>query len=157
MKNKLWIWIISLLLLSCATTKRNRTVSRSSIAYDSIVYKEIVRIDTFKISADSTKIILTPYMLKDTVWTYIEKTDGRSKLVIQRLRDTVYINAYCDSVIKLILNTEKTLFKQHSDAQINKETVTSKTSNSFARKFTAIVISILVIAVIVYVLIKSLI
>jgi len=113
MKRLLTYLTIMVLLTACASVKKNRKTTSQTVTKDSMIYVEKVRIDTFKVNADSTRIVLTPYFLRDTMWTYIEKTNGRSKVVVQRIRDTVFINGYCDSVVKLILNTEKTAFTTH--------------------------------------------
>ncbi len=123
MKRSITYLIIIVLLTACASVKKNRKTTSQTVTRDSMIYVEKVRIDTFKVNADSTRIVLTPYFLKDTMWTYIEKTNGRSKVVVQRIRDTVFITGYCDSIVKLILNTEKTAFTSHYGD--NKQTDTS--------------------------------
>jgi hypothetical protein len=145
---------IIILTVACATVKKSRKTTSEVTAKDSVIYVEKVHIDTFKIKADSTHIVLTPYSFKDTMWTYIEKTNGRAKVTIQRIRDTVYITGYCDSVIKLLLNTEKTVFTSHSIEQKQTDISTKKTSNKAAKWIVATAAIFLILLLIIVITIK---
>lgn len=133
MKNKIVIFFLSFLMFACATTHQSKTIQTTKEKYDSIVYIEKVRIDTFRVSADTATIKISQIQWNDTVWKYIEKSDGRAKVVIQRVNDTVYISGYCDSIYKLFINIDKTAFKQQLQTDNNKTIIQTKKTNKLSR------------------------
>lgn len=98
---------------SCKPAKLTTTEKVSEKKGDSIVYKETVKFDTVRVKSESANISIPFYMLKDSLLNYMEKTNGRARVSIQRKGDTIYAEAHCDSLEKVIASKDKELNEWH--------------------------------------------
>lgn len=111
-------FLICLILSSCANSGKVSTVSK-----DSLIYIEKSRIDTLYIPAGQAEITLSPQLIRDTVWTYLEKTEGRAKVQIIRQLDSIIVRARCDSIIHPVLSTEKI---SHQSRQTDSQVISAR-------------------------------
>lgn len=111
-------YLICLIFSSCVNSGKISTVSK-----DSLVYIEKSRIDTLYIPAGQAEITLSHQLIRDTVWNYLEKTEGRAKVQIIRQLDSIIVRAACDSIIHPVLSTEKI---SHQSRQMDAHTASDK-------------------------------
>lgn len=140
------IVMLSLITLIFSGCKHSQKVSET--AKDSLVYIEKSRIDTLYIPLQSAEIGLTPALLRDTIWTYLERSEGRAKVQVVRLKDTVMVRAICDSVIHPVISTDRYRFQSSEKVKAvdNSEKIKSRKPLmwAFLAVFLAFIIGLLI-------------
>lgn len=122
------VLMIILSAIGCKTTKSTTSETLTRTVKDSLVYREKIKFDTVKISAQTASAAIPFKLLKDSLLTDFQKTVGRATVSYKYMHDTLYLEANCDSAEKVIanLNTELTNLKnQQSEHEKVKETVVS--------------------------------
>lgn len=99
-------------------------------------------------------MVFTPFMLKDTVWNYVEKTSGRAKIIVRRINDTVYITGSCDSLYHLLVSKETQTSNNHTQASVAKTVDKSSSKNRTAILIVAIESIILILFIVLWILNK---
>lgn len=109
MRNVIIILIASIVgvFVSCRTSESITSSTTTYNASDSVVVKEIVKVDTIQIPGDSILVHVPIFQLKhDTIIRYRSKTASIELAVDNgQLKAT----AQCDSLEKLVLSYEKSL------------------------------------------------
>jgi hypothetical protein len=117
-------------LFSCRTAKSVASNSASNTTEqkgDSLIYIERMHIDTVKVAAESASLTIPFKLLKDSLINYMEKSNGRAQVIIQRKGDSILVQANCDSLMQLLISRDKELRKWQQYALDHKETKTTTT------------------------------
>lgn len=94
-----------LLLWSCKTLKEKQAIHH--VYKDSISYVERVKIDTIKIKADTVAFFID---CNDSMPKSQTKRSGRSSVLVEPSGSGYVIMAVCDSLERLVISYEKTLY-----------------------------------------------
>jgi hypothetical protein len=106
-----------LLLTSCRTSRSTSTTATETQQRDSIIYRERVRFDTLRVPYQAAAMSFPFQLLKDSMLNYMEKSNGRAKVIIQRVGDTIYAQAQCDSLEKIVAGKDTELAAWHKFAR----------------------------------------
>jgi hypothetical protein len=105
------------------------------------MYVERVKIDTLFIPSDRAELVMTPVLLRDTIWQVIEHREGRATVQVIRTRDTLLIRANCDSVFKPFLQTDRFLYRSRANKVQEQKSTPNKRNKTFAWAVAAILIA----------------
>jgi len=131
MKNLIFILIMCVCAVSCRTSRLTTIESdRQTVktSQDSSWVKETVKVDTFRVKADTVRLFLTHGMLSDTNLPVLEKHSGRATLTAKRTSGGIVLTASCDSLEALLLN--KTVEAYHLRLQLDNEKLSRSISDS---------------------------
>lgn len=120
------ILFASLFLFSCRPLKSSTaTHSTNERKVDSVVIKKTVKWNTLKIKADTAQVSIPFQLLRDSLLNYVEKSNGRAKVIIQRVGNEIVATANCDSLEKVLasIDYEKNQWKQLYFQESQKEKV----------------------------------
>lgn len=119
--------LCSLTFVSCRTLKSKKSEFKSEVKTenkkDSVIVRETVRIDTVKFAQESANLAVPFSLLRDDLLNYMEKSNGRAKVIIQRVGDSIFVEAKCDSLERLVASksTELRQWQQYALEQSIKE------------------------------------
>lgn len=115
-------------LASCGTIRKTAT-ERVTIYTDTIIRVDTVRIDTVRVPADTVTLSVPVQMLEYVDAKGVSDRSGRATVRVQRINDTIYITAACDSLEKIILSKERELSRLRSSQHTATTTVEKKERN----------------------------
>lgn len=116
--------LLCVTLFSCRSSKEFVKETSKEVRKDTSAYKEKVKLDTLKVPRQTANLAIPFNVLRDSLWNEFEKSNGRAKVKIQLLHDTLYAEAVCDSLEKVIATKEKELY--HYQQQLSEQQTTSK-------------------------------
>ncbi len=98
-------------LTSCRTSEQITSSAISNNSHDSVVIKEVVRVDTIRLAADSVMITTPVYSLQhDTIIKYRSRN---ASLKVEVTNGQLKATANCDSLERLVLSYEKSNTAYH--------------------------------------------
>lgn len=107
MRNVIIIAILVMGLASCKTSQQITSTTANATATDSVVIKEVVKVDTVHIAADSVFVTVPLEVLRtDTV---IKFKNQRSSVMLQVEKGNLKAIAHCDSLKRLVLSYENSI------------------------------------------------
>jgi hypothetical protein len=115
--------LCSVLLFSCRPAKSlTKDNARTESVKDSVINKVTVKLDTVRVKAETAQVAIPFELLRDSVLNYMEQSNGRAKVIIQRVGNNIVATAKCDSLEKIIASKDVELlqWKQYALQQISK-------------------------------------
>lgn len=100
-----------LIMASCRTVKTTTSRTSTTTQTDTFTERETIKLDTLRAGADSANIAVPIAVFNDSGITYLEKSNGRATVKIQRIKDVIYASANCDSLEKIIATKEREIQK----------------------------------------------
>jgi hypothetical protein len=122
------IIILAIAACACKTTRKATTIENESVSQRDSFFVERVKFDTikFKASAVQTKIPIS--LIAQPGLPVIEKKSGNATVRLKVVHDTVYAEAECDSLVKVIANYERTIERYQREQQFRKAVFDKKTT-----------------------------
>lgn len=99
------LFVISFSLVGCRTIKKSLSNTENKSLTDSSISREHISIDTFRVKRDVAGLQLPAKEIQNQ--TFREKSNGRAKVVVRVEKDTMYVDAICDSLEHIILQRNK--------------------------------------------------
>ena len=140
----------------------SRKAASHSVQKDSLIYKEIVRVDTLRVPQDRVQVVVDNTILnlkekeiQDLNYQFLQykqTTGSRANINFKILKDSVYIEGTCDSMELLSLRKE---VEQYQSSKFEKSEKQTKGMNIW--DMILLVLGAFVIGCIVGLLIKTLI
>lgn len=116
--------LLCLTLFSCRSSKEFIKETSKETRKDTSAYRETVKLDTLKAPQQTAGLAIPFHLLRDSLFNEFEKSSGRAKVKVQLLRDTLYAEAVCDSLEKVIATKEKELYRYQQ--QLTEQQTASK-------------------------------
>lgn len=110
-----FLFLLLVIAAGCNTARKTTNNHSTQSTTDSVFIREVVRVDTLHIPADSVVLYVPVDVLKrDTIIRYQSRW---ASTTVQSQNGRIKINATCDSLQRLVLNYQRELIHKNSQAK----------------------------------------